>query len=139
MPLNICFYTIDKNPGVLFVDFDTLLHKRGTDWIVYKNNWDRSKYQFNDTFTEHDTNLVCELVRSIMDDFSGADEVQVKNYRVVLKHSRAVTTDRLIELVLAAIARVEPDVHVTDETQEEKLRPIPLTVTRRRWYSRKLF
>lgn len=135
MPLNVCLYTNDKNPGVLFVDFDALLHRRGTDWIVYKNSWDAG-ITISDA---SDSTLICELVESMMDDFSGVSEVQVKNYRVVLKHSRAVTTERLIELVLAAIARVETDLHVTDETQEEKLPYVPLTVTRRRWYSRRLF
>jgi hypothetical protein len=81
-------------------DFNVLLHKRGSDWWVYKNQWDKADlgalFLLDD---ESDTELIQLLVSSLMADDTGVYSIMVTPYTLKVFKSAAVDDQSIVDII----------------------------------------
>ena len=85
-----------------YVDFNVALHHRGSDFNLYKNNYDGSN---GDIFQASDTDFFRVLVTSLMSDDAGVTGIDVRNYSLLIHLSRAVSVEDLAARITAACKR----------------------------------
>ncbi len=96
--------------GVMF-HFKNVLHKRGSDTVVYKNTWDSSEF----TFHESDTQALMRIIIALMSDNTGVFCVGIKCYSLDVYTSMAVTYEEIIDLVVAAVELTGEEVELKSD------------------------
>lgn len=96
-------------PEALDVHFAVVLHHRGTDFHLYKNQWDKGSF----TFQPGDSAILRVLVAALMDDESGVHHLEVKNYTLRIDRSIAVSEDDLRARITAALRRLGKPLNIT--------------------------
>jgi hypothetical protein len=87
-------------------DFNILLHKRGSDWWVYKNQWDKAFDVVTPNFRSggffdkrHDTELIKHLVLALMADDTGVHSVTIMPYTLKVFKSTAVDDKIVVDVI----------------------------------------
>jgi len=104
--------------GYTHIEVDDLLHTRGTDFSIYRNEF---AARGADVVGEKDTDLLQMIVFELMTNrHSGVESMRVENYRLEIRHSRAVTGEYV--LGLAANAAKDAGYAVSFETRKSWVR-----------------
>lgn len=102
MPLNVKF-AVALESNSMTAHFGRALHKRGTDWRVFKNEYDKTS---GDVFESGDSLLLRFVIETLMQDDAGVLRLDITPYTIVIKHSGATPKQDLEARVLYAIRRM---------------------------------
>lgn len=101
MPLNVSFKQNEATGG-FEVSFGRVLHKRGTDWRLFKNGYDKAN---GDVFEPSDSQLLKLITQALMQDDAGVVRLDVTPYTIRIFNSPATPVLDLEARVLGAIRR----------------------------------
>ena len=95
--------------GQLNVDFSAVLHMRGTDFTIFRNQYIAEGDQI---FDDSDNDTFKAIIRALMSDEAGVEKIHVRNFSLILVKSSAVLDDDIIRLIADAIRSVGHETQV---------------------------
>lgn len=91
------FRSVSIIEGWTDVDVDVLLHRRGSDFTIYRNEY---ATRGASVVGERDSLLLCSIVYDLMaDEKAGVESVSFENYSIKVRHSPVVPTGYVNQII----------------------------------------